>query len=223
MFNLFVQLLPLAIVGAMAPPDFLMSTALLRSKRPLPNATVFTSGHALVLLLVGVVVLAILDRVGNPFATRSGWPTIDLWLGIVFLALALRFFLGTPDPDAPPPRWMGLLKGIGPARATLFGMLGGAMSAKKIGIVLIGLGEIAAANLGLVQSLVPLVVFIAVLELGLIAPVVVYLFAPARAEVALGAAEAWLTRHSGLVLGLVFVLFGVYFTWRGVSILLGEP
>ena len=36
----------------------------------------------------------------------------------------------------------------------------------------------------------------------MIAPVVIYLFAPVRAEILLGAAEGWLARHSGLVLGL---------------------
>src|SRR6266699_6486648 len=121
MGTVFLQILPLAL-AAIAPTMIGLVVLFLSDDRGLVKALAFILGKYIVYVLWGVVSL---ELAGHIASTSSGGTStfsevIFLIFGLLLLILAVRYFFGEDDPDAPPPKFMTMLDKMGPVK--LFGL-----------------------------------------------------------------------------------------------------
>jgi threonine/homoserine/homoserine lactone efflux protein len=78
--------------------------ALLGSTKPLENAPAFTLGYAAVLAAIALVAFVFFGTgAGSVGRSSEIRDTIDAAIGVLLLVFALKAWLKTPDPNAPPP------------------------------------------------------------------------------------------------------------------------
>ena len=133
--------------------------------------------------------------------------------------MAVKLIVNAPDPDAPPPKFMTSLTTMSAVRAAGFGAILALINFKQLGIFIGGVAEIVEAEVSSTQQWIALIVLLVVLQLGVIAPIVVYVVARDWATRQLVRFQEWLARRNraiGIVLGLVI---GILFIVEGVSII----
>lgn len=218
MSSLLINLLLLGIGGAFAPLLISISILLLSSAQPRLNACAYVLGMISSLVLVGGLALALFDGPVSvsSMALRIG-PLLSIILGGLCLVLALRSYLNVPDPDAPPPQWMTSLDTITPIRAYLFGIVLVATNLKLLAIYAVGLAQILAAELGLARSFITLLLFLLVMEIGVLTPLIVYIATPDRAAPILDAGKRWLASGYRWVMIVLFLALGIYFATGGLQ------
>ena len=137
-------------------------------------------------------------------------------VGGLLLVLALKQLLGAPDPDAPPPAYMAKLESMSVSGALVTGLVLGLVNVKQLGIYAAGIAEIVEADVSTAQGWVALAILFLLIQIGVIAPILAYMFARDWATKTLTALRGWLIAHNrvisivlGLVVGALFVIAGV--------------
>jgi len=151
-----------------------------------------------------------------PGPRRGIGPGLSVALGGLCLVVALRTYLRVPDPDAPPPKWLATIESIVPSRAFIFGVVLMATNLKILVIYCIGVAQILGAGLSRVASLVLLVVFVLIIQLGVLVPLVVYLWNPKSAESVLKAMRERLDHAYRWVMIVIFLALGFYLIANGL-------
>jgi hypothetical protein len=152
----------------------------------------------------------------------TGWikATLLLVLGILLLTTAYKQWASEPDPDAPPPKWLTMLETISPLKAFGLGM-GLLLIAAKMWVFTLGaIGTIADAGLGQPTSTITFLLFVLLAESLLIGPILIRLLFPTRAASLLGSFGDWLELHNSQIVLVVSLIFGLLFTYQGVTGLL---
>lgn len=216
MLNVFVSLLPLALIGLVSPALTSLCILLLSTRRPLANAVAFVLGGLAILLTVGTLVVVWLGNALQDLQMPELGPVLSIVLGLLFLVLALRFYFDVPEPDAPPPQWLGLIDTITPLKAFLFGVVLIGTNIKILGTYGFGLYAIAEAHLGLIPSLIELAMLLVIVLLAIVVPVAIYAARPDQANRLLAMARVWLQGASRIILIVISLALGLYFTARGV-------
>jgi hypothetical protein len=216
MAELLARLVPLGLAGAVSPVTIVICIALLSSRRPLANAVAFVAGITTVLAVVGAFAIAVFGP-GSDAESSDVVNTVELTLGVLLLLLAAKQALGEADPDAPPPAWMAVLEGLGPARAYAFGVIAEATNVKRLAIYLAGLSEITRSDVTTFQGVVSLAIFGLLLEVPLITPIAIYVTLPARSTSILDRARRWLLTYNRRILAVLFSLIGAVLVERGLS------
>lgn len=207
MSGLLGLLLPLGLGAAISPFPTTICIMLLSTRKPLTNAFAFLIGYSAVLVAVGVLAFAVFGGGGEPEPSVRSVAikgTIDVVFGALFLVLALKMWLKTGDPNAPPPRWMAAISSISTGGAFLFGLIMMGTNFTSLPLYISGLKEIVTANIGTARVIFALVLFILLVVVELLVPVVVYALAPRRAGDLLGAARRWLEKNNRVITILVF-------------------
>ena len=218
MGSLLWQLIPVALFGAIAPLPITVVVTFLMSKGGVFKATGFAAGLVGVLAVIGAITLATASGRSDSNNTGSAITgTIIAVLGVLFVLLAVKQLVNAPDPDAPPPKFMTALDTMPVGRATAFGAILALINFKQLGTYVGGIAQIVDADVSTVQQWIALVVLLIILEIGVIAPIVVFVAAQEWATRQLRRFEGWLVRHNrvlGIVLGLVV---GIWFIVKGVT------
>jgi threonine/homoserine/homoserine lactone efflux protein len=220
MADLLGQLLAVGLGAAISPVATALCIALLGSGKPLENALAFTLGYAAVLAAIALVAFTFFGSGGGGSVEHSSAvrDTIDAAIGVLLLVFALKAYLKSPDPNAPPPKWVAALDSVTPTKALLVGTIVILTNPTTLALYVSGLKEIVAANLGGVGSVVVLALFIALVEVEFLAPTALYVAVPRRrAKALLGAAQRWLVGHNRGVMIAVFSIFGVLLVAKGAS------
>jgi threonine/homoserine/homoserine lactone efflux protein len=218
MGSLLGQLIPAALVAALAPLPITIVVTLLMSKGGVAKAVAFAGALLAVFAIIGVITLT--TSSGNSGSTSKGSAvtgTILAVLGVLFLVIAVKQLLNAPDPDAPPPKFMTALDTMSVPRATVFGAILALINVKQLGIFVGGLSQIIHADVSSAGRWTAFVVFLIVVQIGVIAPILVFLVAPGWASAQLLRFREWLVRNNrviGIVLGLAI---GIWFTIKGVA------
>jgi hypothetical protein len=216
--GLLPQLVLTAIVGAVAPLPILIVISLLMSKGGLAKAIGFGAAIVVVFAVIGVISLATAGV--NAGASEKGSAvtgTIIATLGVVLLITAVKQIVEARDPDAAPPKFMAKLDTMSVAAATGFGAIIALINFKQLGIYVAGVSQIVNANVSTAQGWIALAILLVIIQIGVIAPICVYVFARGWATRVLGGFRNWLVAHNrvlGIVLGLVV---GVWFVVKGVA------
>ena len=116
---MWANLIPLIIGSAILPMQIVVTIVLRRSKAGLLAAAAFVAGMTVLRLVQGLVLGLLLGSAQSmETALQSGAgpvvSTVLLMAGILLLAAGLRQYLTGEDPDAPPPRWMGVAVAMKP-------------------------------------------------------------------------------------------------------------
>jgi Sap-like sulfolipid-1-addressing protein len=217
MMELLINLFALALVGACSPLLISVCIMLLSTGRPIGNAIAYILGLVLSLVIVGSLALVLLDESTLLSGLRRGIsPQLSLALGGICLAAAVGAYLHVPDPDAPPPKWLASIGPIVPSRAFMIGIVLLASNIKIWIIYAIGVTQILAAGLGRATNLILLLVFVLIFQVGVLAPLMVYLWRPQGAETAFKALRARLDEAYRWIGMVIFGVLGSYLLVSGL-------
>jgi len=216
--DLLAKLVPLGLAGAVSPVAIVACIALLFSRRPVANALAYLAGVTTVLGAVGAVVLLLFGPGSVSDAESSNVVNAaELTIGVLLLVAALVQAMGKADPGAPPPGWMARLEALSPGHSYAFGVLVEATNVKRLAIYLVGLSEISSSNVSGFQAAVALAIFLALLETGMLAPIVVYAVVPDRSAAILVRLRDWLLTYNRRILAVLFAVIGAVLVERGLS------
>lgn len=224
--GLLVTLLPFIIGSMVVPAQIILFILLLKSPgQGVLKAALFLTGMTVVRLLQGLVfglifVEADADVAGEPEKSGVIVSTLLLVLGILLLVAAFKKWRYEEDPDAPPPRWLTMADTLSPLTAFAVGA----------GLLLIGpkfwvftmsaLATVADAQLGLQTGAVVYVLFVLVAQSLLLLLLLIRVLVPQRAGSVLDALSAWMTANNRAIVMIVALVFGLMFTYQGITGLL---
>jgi hypothetical protein len=206
----------LAIGGSIAPPLLLLTTLLLGSQRPLPNASALALGYFTTCAVIGIGILGLTFFGGAESIVSVVGRVISATVGGLLLVLGLRSLLGSPDPDASPPGWIESINTMSPARAFGFGMALFPIQIKNLAIFVACLELIIASSLSPQGSIVALMLVLVIFVVPVLVLIGLYLVVPRRASGVLGSLQAWMTNNSRTITVVVCFVFGAFFLIRGI-------
>jgi Sap-like sulfolipid-1-addressing protein len=218
--SVLIQLLPLAIGSMMMPTWILLVLSLLKSEHGQVGAVAFVGGVTTVRLLQSITfssVIAVDDVTSRTSEMGTIVSTLQLVLGILMWAAALKQVYAQDEPDAWPAKWMTLITTLTPVRAFGLGALLVATSARAWLFTLAAIGVIGQARLSAAQSIVAFLLYLLGAQLLLTAPILVTLWASER----FGALADRLQARDRPVTIAVSLVVGGFFLWRGASGLIG--
>ncbi len=224
--ELLARVLPLALGAAVSPTVLTMSVLILCSRRrPVARGVVFTLGVLTVLVVLTVLGLTVLDRFANhhPTATeRAVSDGVDLALGIVLLALALRTWLRPHDPtrsDEPKhPRKAHGDSEHGLWSAFVVGVVLMVTNVTTIVLYIPMMKDIGRSEVSEAQQLLVVVLVVVIVSLPAWLPLVLRVVAPGPSQRALVRLEGFTTRHRRTIVLVVEVAFGLYLLLKGIGV-----
>jgi threonine/homoserine/homoserine lactone efflux protein len=129
--------------------------------------------------------------------------------------VAMILVLATPRGRA-----NGLLFGVGwLAGLAILGALLSAVNPKNAALTIAAAATIAGAGLSGGEQAVVLAVFVLIGSVGVLAPLVVYLFAGAGAARTLDSWKTWAATNNAAVLAVLFLVFGFKLVGDGIAVL----
>lgn len=224
MGDVIVELLPL-IVGATVVPLYLIVVLfLLQSKDGLVTTLGFVAGGIAMRLAQGLLF-------GLVFGAAMGAPSEDgqrfivstllLIVGILLLVTAVKKWQKEEDPDAPSPRWMTAISNLSAVKAVGAGMLFVMIAVKQWVFSLSAIGVVGEAGLGGATNAGLYLFYVLATQALVLPPILAYAVAPQQAARLLQAAQIWLERHNRVIAITVSLVFGVWFSYKGVTGLIG--
>lgn len=225
MDSVLASLLPFIIGSALVPLQIIIVVLLLTGEqRGTLKAIAFVLGMTITRLAQGFLFgITLASASGDPdYDVRTGAvkSTLLMVLGILLLIAAYKKWAKEPDPDAPPPKWMGMIDAITPVRAFLFGA-GFILIAVKLWVFTLGaLSAIAEAQLSRQEGIIAFLLYILLAQSLLIIPILIRLLMPSRAGRILGALGGWMEKNNDRIVIVVSLVFGLLFLYQGVMGLL---
>lgn len=218
---MWANLIPLIIGSAILPMQIIVTIVLRHSRAGLLSAAGFVAGMTVLRLVQGVVLGLLIGSahsMDTDLASGAGTvvSTILLMAGILLLAAALRTALTEEDPDAPPPRWLGVAAAMKPGTAFGFGMLLVALGGKWWLFTLGAVAAITDADLGHARSALAYLVFVALAELPVLVIVLASALAPARSAPILDAISRWMEKHNHAIVITACLFFGIWFVVKAL-------
>lgn len=224
MASVLGQLLPLILGAALAPLWIIIVLLMLASPGGVVKASAFVLGVTFTRMAQGLIFGAVLGASAAATAGGDGKSpvaaTLLLVIGILLLIAAFRKWRKEEDPDDPPPKWMQSIDQMAPLRALGMGALLVAIAPKLWVFTLSALSVISATELGLQMGAVAYLAYIFFAQFLLILAILVAAVAPRRSRAALQRAICWLTDYNRPISIGASLIFGLYFTWSGMSGLL---
>lgn len=224
MGNVLVELLPVIVGAAVVPLYPIVVLLLLQSQSGLHKAVAFVSGVVAVRLVQGVLFGLLLGAAmadSSEEGQRLIASTLLLVVGILLLVAAFKKWRKEVDPDEPPPKWMTGISSLSAPRAVGMGALYVIIAVKQWVFTLSAIGIIAEAELGQAAGTALYLLFVLATQVLVLPPILAYAVAPARAAAPLQAAQAWLERHNRVIVVTVSLVFGLWFSYKGIVGLLG--
>ena len=224
----FLEVLPLALGGAISPVVLLVQLATLASRsHPISRSLIVLGANALVVAVV-VVVVVVGDHRTAVGATPSGTgDVVGAWIRIVLavllLATAVRLLLvGDKDSSDESDADRAADTSAEPLRALRFFLLGiGAMASNATTLVLLipAVHTVATSGLRGTQELSLYVSISAIVLLPSYLPLLGLGALGKRGPAALNALSTWLRRHNRAVQIVISLGFAVFLGWTGFTTL----
>lgn len=224
MTSAFLSLLPMIVGAALAPVWLIITLLLLGGERGLAKAVSFVAGMTVARLVQGVLFGWVFVSYASDHAEEEEATVVAvllLILGLVLLVSAARKWLKGADPDEPPPQWMTSLSDWSVLRAFGVGVAGMAIAAKQWVFTLSAIGVIGVTATTVAQEAGLFVVYVIGAQSLLLLALVYAAVAPVQSAKTLDAAQRWLERNNRPIVIAVSLIFGLYFSWKGITGLLG--
>ncbi|MGV1035977.1 MAG: GAP family protein [Candidatus Nanopelagicales bacterium] len=218
MFDLFTEVLPIAIAIALSPFPIIPTVLLLLTSRARANSLSFLAGWAAGIFVATWVFVA-LASVIEGFEHPPVWAS---WTRIVLGSLLFGFGVWQwvrRGNQKESPAWMRSIDSMGPADAARLGLVLSAANPKIV--LLAAVGGLAIGNdyaqFATIASVVFLFTAVAVSTVAI--PVLGYLVVGDRALGPLRSAKNWLEPNSAAVMAVVIAAIGVLLVANGASAL----
>jgi Sap, sulfolipid-1-addressing protein len=145
--RLLIQVIPLAVAGAISPIFLLLQLTMLTTRRPLPNSLAFAAGATLPVLVVGVVT-AVASHAASQHANASLGGIVDMALGGLLLVTGLRPLLAPPRSAPSPSRH----RARGSRRAFTTGLVSMATDVGTLALFIAAVKLTQASSVGLINK-----------------------------------------------------------------------
>lgn len=223
MAQTFAQLLPWIIAGAFLPTWTSYVTLLLGTDRPLQTSSAYVIGNATWRIFLGVITLFIVTaaapkirKTGISMPPSLAWFLAAVLAGIGFWLIIRRPKTETVKPDSVP-KWLQTLKRLPPWAAFGYAVYNCALPGAQWVYFLGGTAVIAASGLATDAQFVLLLVFVALLEVMLITPIVIYYRRRESARATFDKLDVWLGRYASTVFGGILLMIGAFFALIAIN------
>jgi threonine/homoserine/homoserine lactone efflux protein len=221
MGKLLAQVIPLAFGAAISPALLTVAVLTISSpRRGLVRGFALAAGVVTALLVLTALGLTVLSHVtDHPSATKAAVSdAIDIVIGLVLLALALRGLLVRRNPqgsedDADTPRHaapVGLLATFGAGAALMV------TNVTTIILYLPAMKDVAKADVSDGAKALAIVIAVLITALPVLLPLGLRLVAPRASERWLGSLNSTISRHRHAFIVGVEIIFGVYLLVKGL-------
>lgn len=214
-----VKLAPFALAGMVVPSWTKYVVILLGSGRPTRNSLMYVFGNATFRLMLGVVALWMYDvpvveqGASDPPGPEAVWLIVP---GLLLWGFAVYLFRKPPSTDETMPKWLQALEAVKPWMAFWTGFTMVALPGIQYVYFLSGVAVLATSSLTVPQTVLALLTFIAVLELMLLTPIVIFVRSGERGQEAMAKIKTWLTKHEYQVGAAVLFVFGGFMILAGM-------
>jgi hypothetical protein len=218
--DLFLQLLPLAIVCALSPWAIVAVILMLASDRP-SNSVAWVVGWTLSTLAIGLLIVLFLG--GYDFSSNSTPTTaacvVQVLLGVLLLLAAGWFWVQRPARTGELPKQPGWMTRIG-EMSPVWAFLIGAFWINTTVVIAAAVDTLRAD----ISNGSSIAVFAAFTLITLSAQGALILYAyllPTQAAIGLKRIREWITRNQQAALAVVALVLGIWFAAQGISGLQG--
>ena len=144
---------------------------------------------------------------------------LQLVLGLLLVALAVKLWRGRPRGDAEPPlpKWMRTIDQFTPVRALAIGAAFAAVNPKNTLLTIGAAAAIAATGASTGAQAVALAVFILVATLGVGAPVALYFALGERSRAVLDDLKVWMARNNTAIMAVLCLVIGAKLLGDGIA------
>lgn len=218
MLLLLIQLIPLALIGALMPTRFVVVVTLLTTNHPIANATAYwlgcTLGYLLVAALSGLLAAALVQFIQTHYREAG---LLELALGLILLALSIRTWLRKPAPQSQAPGWLQRMESVGPPSSAAVGFLMGVASLRNVAVILAAVALVAQSGFGTPVLVLSLLLIVLIFSLPMVIPPAVYLRHRAGSTSVLAAARSRVVARVRPVALAVTALLGLYLVVEGIT------
>jgi len=218
------EVLPFAIGVAISPIPIVAVILILFTNRAKVNGPVFLIGWIIGLTAVAAVVYAI-AHAANADSDSTASDTVSwikVGLGVVLLGAARRQFAKRPKPGdaAQMPKWLSRVDDMKPGAAFVLALVCSAVNPKNLVLAAgaaAGVAQIPGNSVG--DSIVALLVFVAVSSLSVGGAVAYYLLGGEKARAHLDDLKSWLSMNNAAVMTTLLLIIGVVLIAKGLNLL----
>lgn len=217
------ELLPFAVGVAISPMPIVAMILMLMASRT--TGVAFAVGWLAGIGLAGAVLLLVAG--GADTGTNQDSPTwvsiLQLVLGLLLVALALKQWHGRPKGDAEPPAptWMGAVASFSPVKAIGLAVALGVVNPKNLVFLIGGATAVSQSGADAGGQALAWVVFTIIAGMGVVAPFVVYLALGDRASHVLDEVKGWMIHNNAAIMAVLFLVIGAKMLGQGISGLAG--
>lgn len=224
MDDLFLQLFPVILGATLVPLYPIVVLLLLQSQGGLRKSMAFVSGAVALRLVQGVLFGFVFGAAAEAYPDTGPEiiaSTLLLVVGILLLLAAFKKWRKQPDPDDPPPQWMAALGGLSALKAVGAGALMIAISVKQWVFTLTAIDVIQGAALSAGAGAAAYLLYTLATQVLVLLPILAFAVAPQQSAKPVKAAHAWLERNNRPIVIAVSLVFGLWFSYKGISGLMG--
>jgi hypothetical protein len=218
--DLFLQLLPLAIVCALSPWAIVAVILMLASDRP-SNSVAWVVGWTLSTLAIGLLIVLFLG--GYDFSSNSTPTTaacvVQVLLGVLLLLAAGWFWARRPARTGELPKQPGWMRRIG-EMSPVWAFLIGAFWINTT-VVIAAAVDTLRADLSNGTSIAVFAAFTLITLSGQGALILYAYLLPTKAAIGLKRIREWITRNQQASLAVVALVLAIWFAGQGISGLRG--
>jgi hypothetical protein len=215
------DLLPLALGVAISPVPIIAVILMLLAPRAKVASVAFGLGWLIGISAVVTVVTLLVDPAddgdaGDPSTLSS---VLKILLGAAAILLAVKQWRSRPRGDDEPqlPGWMAAVDKMTGPRALAVGAALSALNPKNLTLCLAAGVTIGGGGLDGQDTVVALVVFVALAASTVVLPVVAFLVAHDRVQGPLDGLRTWLTANNATVMAVLLLVIGVALLGKGIG------
>jgi hypothetical protein len=222
MWSVLGEVLSQAIGIAISPIPVVLVILVLVSARARSNGLAFAAGWLLGVLLVVSAAYALSDTadVATDPEAADGGSAVQVLLGLVFVALAVRTWRQRPRPgvESPPPKLFGAMDSMAAIKVFALAFGAAAVNFKNLPLAISSGVTIASAGLSSAEGLTTLVIFGVVASLTIIVPVAAVLVLGERTRPPLDALKDWLLANNSTIMLVLFVVLAAKMLGSGLAL-----
>jgi hypothetical protein len=214
----------LALGVTISPSSITLVILLILQRRGMSSPLAFITGRVLAVFLILFSVLVFFRNVDfSPESTSSMASAIaKIVIGVLLLSLGLGFALkkSTGEEAGWLQHRMESVERLSPLKSGGLGLAFIFLSPRCIFLILAAAATILHANVSGPDGVTALMIFVIIANLGVLAPLIVYMASPQESVRLLDSARKWIIRYQRMLVLTVLMLLGTYLVIRGILDLL---
>ena len=211
------DLLPSAVGVALSPIPIIAVILMLGTPRARSDGPAFAAGWIAGMLAVAAVVLLLTSSADTSSTASDGVNWVKVAIGVLFLVLAKKQWSSRPAKGevAEMPGWMKAIDEVEPGKAFGLGAALSGLNPKNLALTLAATASISQAGLSTGDTVLSVLVFVAIASITVVGSVVFYLVAEEKAKAPLAEIKEFMTEHNAVIMMVILVILGAKLLGQG--------